>query len=53
MNMKSIAAMCLTFAVAGGLRYVNYPLWVALLGGLVVGILLPAIIQVIIMRRNR
>ncbi len=53
MNLRSIAAMCLTFAVAGGLRYLGHPLWLALLGGLAVGILVPAILQVYIMRRRR
>ena len=53
MNLRSIAAMCLTFAVAGGLRYLGYPLWLAILGGVIVWIFLPAILQVYIMRRRR
>lgn len=45
--------MCLTFAVAGALRYFGHPLWLALLGGVTAGILVPALVQVYIMRRNR
>ena len=53
MNLKSLAAMCLTFAVAGGMRYLGYSLWLALLAGIAVGILIPALLQVYIMRRRR
>ncbi len=53
MSYRAIAAMCLTFAVAGGIRYLGHPLWLALIGGLAVGILVPAILQVYIMRRRR
>lgn len=53
MTMRSLAAMCLTFAVAGGLRYLGHPMWLALLGGIAAGILIPALVQVYIMRRNR
>ena len=53
MSLRAIAAMCLTFAVAGGIRYLGHPLWLALICGLAVGILIPAILQVYIMRRRR
>ncbi len=51
--MRSLAAMCLTFAAAGAIRYFGYPLWLALIGGVVAGVLLPALVQVYIMRKNR
>ncbi|MCC2095307.1 MAG: hypothetical protein KDJ29_00355 [Hyphomicrobiales bacterium] len=53
MNFRSLAAMCLTFAVAGSMRYFGYPLWLSLLAGVAVGILVPALLQVYIMRRRR
>ncbi len=53
MNLRSLAAMCLTFAVAGSLRYFGHPLCLALLAGIAVGILIPALLQVYIMRRRR
>lgn len=51
--LRPIAAMLLTFAVAGGMRYQGYPMWAALLAGVLIGILVPAIVQVMIMRRKR
>ena len=53
MNLKSLAAMCLTFAVAGGMRYFGYPLWLALVAGMAIGIMVPVLLQVYIMRRRR
>lgn len=51
--MRAAAQFGLTFAVAGALRYFDQPLWLAVTIGLIVGILLPILLQQWLQSRQR
>jgi len=51
--MRAIASFGLTFAVAGGLRYLDQPLWFAVLMGVAIGVVLPVFLQQWIASRRR
>lgn len=51
--MRAVAQFGLTFAVAGSMRYFGQPLWLAVIAGLIVGILVPVLLQQWLQSRRR
>jgi hypothetical protein len=51
--MRFIAPALLTFAVAGLLRWLDFPLWLAVLGGVVAALAVPWLLALAISARQR
>lgn len=50
--MQFIASTLLTFGIAAFLRWLEFPLWFAVLGAIVGGIAVPYLLALIILRRR-